>query len=507
MDSQPVVKVTGLTKRFAGMTAVDHVDFEVGQNEIHALIGENGAGKSTLCKMLTGLYSVDEGTIEILGEKKVFHTPADSIRAGIGMLYQERNLVPFLTAAENISLGYEAVNGLGMIDNKELMKRAQALRKQLNVDTPLNVPVEELGAGEQQLVEIMRAFYMKPRMLILDEPTASLGEGEIEPFLKFVKSLKEENNVSIIYITHKLEEIMKIADKVTVLADGAVTLNANIADLNLDDCVRAMIRSDKIKSIEIPQKDFDSLEPVLKVGSMEYDGAVHELNVEVRRGEVVGFYGLVGSGRTEMMETLFGVRRATRKEFWLDGETITSADSCDMIQRGLILTPELRANGIFPLLSLTDNICSLFTKRFSSKLDVFHGAQAKAFSNMVLDKNLVRYMSSNQQISDLSGGNMQKVIIGRSVEVDGLRVMILDEPTVGMDLGAKSEIYLKIRHLSDEQNIGVVFVSSELDELIAVCDRIYVMYRGNSIASFRRSEFNKEQILSYAVKGAALDEQ
>ena len=257
MDSQPVVKVTGLTKRFAGMTAVDHVDFEVGQNEIHALIGENGAGKSTLCKMLTGLYSVDEGTIEILGEKKVFHTPADSIRAGIGMLYQERNLVPFLTAAENISLGYEAVNGLGMIDNKELMKRAQALRKQLNVDTPLNVPVEELGAGEQQLVEIMRAFYMKPRMLILDEPTASLGEGEIEPFLKFVKSLKEENNVSIIYITHKLEEIMKIADKVTVLADGAVTLNANIADLNLDDCVRAMIRSDKIKSIEIPQKDFD----------------------------------------------------------------------------------------------------------------------------------------------------------------------------------------------------------------------------------------------------------
>ena len=348
---------------------------------------------------------------------------------------------------------------------------------------------------------------MKPRMLILDEPTASLGEGEIEPFLKFVKSLKEENNVSIIYITHKLEKIMKIADKVTVLADGAVTLNANIADLNLDDCVRAMIRSDKIKSIEIPQKDFDSLEPVLKVGSMEYDGAVHELNVEVRRGEVVGFYGLVGSGRTEMMETLFGVRRATRKEFWLDGETITSADSCDMIQRGLILTPELRANGIFPLLSLTDNICSLFTKRFSSKLDVFHGAQATAFSNMVLDKNLVRYMSSNQQISDLSGGNMQKVIIGRSVEVDGLRVMILDEPTVGMDLGAKSEIYLKIRHLSDEQNIGVIFVSSELDELIAVCDRIYVMYRGNSIASFRRSEFNKEQILSYAVKGAALDEQ
>lgn len=507
MTNQPVLKATGLTKRFSGMTAVDHVDFEVGQNEIHALIGENGAGKSTLCKMLTGLYSVDEGTIEILGEKKVFHTPADSIRAGVGMLYQERNLVPFLTAAENISLGYEALNRFKMIDSKELMKRAQALRKQLNVDTPLNVPVEELGAGEQQLVEIMRAFYMKPRLLILDEPTASLGEGEIEPFLKFVKSLKDDNNVSIIYITHKLEEIMKIADKVTVLADGAVTLNANIADLKLDDCVRAMIRSDKIKKIEVPEKNFDELAPVLKVDTMEYDGAVHNLNVEVRRGEVVGFYGLVGSGRTEMMETLFGVRRAAQKSFWLDGETITAADSCDMIERGLILTPELRANGVFPLLSLTDNICSLFTKRFSSKMDVFHNAEAKQFSNMILDKNLVRYMSSNQQMSELSGGNMQKVIIGRSVEVDDLRVLIVDEPTVGMDLGAKSEIYLKLRHLSDEQNIGVIFVSSELDELISVCDRMYVMYRGNVIASFKRSEFDKEQILSYAVKGAALDEQ
>lgn len=506
MNNQPVLKTSGLTKRFAGMTAVDHVDFEVGENEIHALIGENGAGKSTLCKMLTGLYTVDEGTIEILGDKRVFQTPADSIRAGIGMLYQERNLVPFLNASENISLGYEALDRFGMIDDKELTRRAQVLRKQLNVDTPLNVPVEKLGAGEQQLVEIMRAFYMKPRLLILDEPTASLGEGEIEPFLNFVKSLKEENNVSIIYITHKLEEIMKIADKVTVLADGAVTLTADIGGLKLDDCVHAMIRSDKIKKVEVKPKDFDSLQPVMKVDTMEYDGAIHNLNIEVRHGEVVGFYGLVGSGRSEMMETLFGIRRAAKKNFWLDGEQITASDSYDMIRRGLILTPELRSNGVFPLLNLVDNICALFTKRFSSNVGVFRGTEARDFANAVLDKNLVRYMSSSQQMSELSGGNMQKVIIGRSVELENLKVMILDEPTVGMDLGAKSEIYLKIRHLSDERNIAVIFVSSELDELISVCDRIYVMYRGDSIATFKRSEYDKEQILSYAVKGAALNE-
>lgn len=505
MNIQPVLRTMGLTKRFNGMTAVNKVDFEVKPNEIHALIGENGAGKSTLCKMLTGLYSVDDGHIEILGERKTFHTPADSIKAGIGMLYQERNLVPFLTAAENISLGYEPLNKYGMIDKKEIIARAQKLRKQLNVDVPLNVPVEELGAGEQQLVEIMRAFYMNPKLLILDEPTASLGEGEIEPFLKFVTKLKNENGVSIIYITHKLEEIMKIADKVTVLADGAVTLNANICDVSLDDCVRAMIRSDKIKQIEVPSKDFDSLQPVLKVDQMSYDGRKHQLGFEVRRGEVVGFYGLVGSGRTEMMETVFGVRRSPDKSFWLDGETITGGDSVEMIGKGLILTPELRANGIYPLLSLTDNICSLFVKRFSSKTGMYHGREAKVFSNMVLDKNLVRYMNSDQTMSELSGGNMQKIIIGRSVEVQDLKVLILDEPTVGMDLGAKSEIYLKARYLADERNVGVVFVSSELDELLSVCDRLYVMYRGDVIRHFARNDFDKEQILSYAVKGAELD--
>ncbi len=505
MSNQPVLQAVGLTKRFSGMTAVNQVNFVVGQREIHALIGENGAGKSTLCKMLTGVYSVDQGSIEVQGEKKTFHTPADSIKAGIGMLYQERNLVPFLTAAENISLGYEPLGRLGMMDSRTVMRRAQALRTQLGVEVPLNVPVEELGAGEQQLVEIMRAFYMNPTLLILDEPTASLGEGEIEPFLHFVKSMKEQQGVSIIYITHKLEEIMTIADRVTVLADGAVTLDEEIKNLNLDDCVRAMIRSDKIKKIAVPDKDYEALPTVLEVKTLAYDDAVHNLNLTVRRGEAVGLYGLVGAGRTEAVEALFGIRRTTQRDFTLDGERIHGGDSCDMIQKGVILTPELRANGVFPQLNLIDNICNLFTKRFSTRLGVFKAAEARQFSSMVLDKNLVRYMSSGQLMLELSGGNMQKVIIGRSVEVEALKLLILDEPTVGMDLGAKSEIYTKIRSLADEKEIGVLFISSELEELISVCDRIYVFYRGDSIAMFRRADFNKEQILSYAVKGAALN--
>ena len=506
MNNQPVIKTVGLTKCFSGINVVDHVDFEVAPREIHALIGENGAGKSTLCKMLTGVYPVDDGEIYVLGEKKVFRTPSDSIKAGIGMLYQERNLVSFLTAAQNISLGYEPVTRMGTVDQQEIMRRAQKLRKQLNADTPLNVPVEELGAGEQQLVEIMRAFYMNPKLLVLDEPTASLGEGEIEPFLQFVTSLKNEQGVSIIYITHKLEEIMKIADRVTVLADGMKTLDANIKDLALDDCVRAMIRSDKIKTVSVPEKDLGDADPVMQVTEMQYDGTEHKLNLTVKRGEVLGLYGLVGSGRTEAMEALFGIRRTNKKEFLLDGETVTGGTSYDMIRRGMILTPELRANGVFPALNLTENVCNLFINRFSTKFGIFKQAAAKHFSVEVLDKNLVRYYSTMQQMSELSGGNMQKVIIGRSVEVKNLKLIVFDEPTVGMDLGAKSEIYMKIRYLADQLNVGVIFISSELDELLSVCDSLCVFYRGNNIAGFQRSDFEKDQILSYAVKGAALNE-
>ena len=422
------------------------------------------------------------------------------------MLYQERNLVPFMNAADNISLGYEPRTKAGMIDRKETMNRAQKLCAQLNVNIPLNVPVEELGAGEQQLIEIMRAFYMQPKLLILDEPTASLGEGEIEPFLKFVVKLKEEQGISIIYITHKLEEIMRIADRVTVLADGSVTMNADIKGLKLDDCVRAMIRSDKIKQITVPEKDVDHLEPVLKVEELEYDGAVHRLNMHVGKGEVVGLYGLVGSGRTEAMEVLYGIRRAAKKNFWFDGEEITGGNSYDMLQKGMILTPELRANGVFPSLTLSENICNLFLKRFSTRWGRYKKKEARDFSQFVLDKNLVRYVSETQHMSELSGGNMQKIIIGRSVEIEHLRMIIFDEPTVGMDLGAKSEIYLKIRNLADHMGIGCIFVSSELDELISVCDRIYVFYRGNVISEFKRANFRKEYILSYAVKGGAPDE-
>ena len=507
-NTAPLLSINGLTKRFTGKTAVDHVCFDIGRNEIHALIGENGAGKSTLCKMLTGAYPIDEGYIAIEGEKVEFKGPADSIAKGINMVYQERNLIGYMTAAQNICLGSENRKGIAL-DQKAMRERAEQIRKQLGVDIPLDVPVEKMGAGAQQLVEIMRATSIQPKLLILDEPTASLGEGEIEPFLKFVKKLTTDINISVIYITHKLEEIFAIADKVTVMADGRKTMTANMKDITPDECVKAMIRGDKIKEVVIPPMDYEKQEQrrLLEVQELTYGGQTHTVPFHVNRGEVVGFYGLVGSGRTETMEVIAGIRTSEKKEFVLDGEKITGGGSFKVIQKGVILTPELRSNGMFPSLNLVENVCTLFVNKFATSLGMIKNKESRAFTDHVLQKNGTKYTSRNQLISELSGGNIQKIIIGRSVEVDNLKLLAVDEPTAGLDLGAKSEIYLKIRKLADQLDKGVIFISSELEELIKVCNRMYVFYGGNVVKELKREEFDRTAILSYALGGVGNGEQ
>lgn len=498
----PLLSIKDITKRFTGITAVDHVSFDINKNEIHALIGENGAGKSTLCKMLTGAYSIDEGHIEIDGQKMDFKGPADSMKAGINMVYQERNLIGYMTAAQNICLGTEIMKGI-VIDQKAVKRRAEELRGHLGVDVPLDTPVEKLGAGAQQLVEIMRACSTTPRLLILDEPTASLGEGEIEPFLNFVKRLTRDLDISVIYITHKLEEIFAIADKVTVMADGKKTITADISEITQDECVKAMIRSDKIKAVDVPDKDYKELEKdkILEVKELTYDGKKHHVDFYVCRGEVVGFYGLVGSGRTETMEAISGIRLCEKKEFIFDHEAITGGDSHKMIQKGMVLTPELRNNGIFPSLNLVENICTLFVKKFATKTGMIKNKESRNFTEEVLKKNGTKYTSRSQLISELSGGNMQKIIIGRSVEVENLKLLTVDEPTAGLDLGAKSEIYLKLRNLADTLGKGVIFISSELEELMKVCNRMYIFYNGDIVKELKREEFEKEIILEYALGG------
>jgi ABC-type sugar transport system ATPase subunit len=493
-----VLRVESLTKQFVGLIANDSIDLQVRKHEIHALCGENGAGKSTFCKMLTGVYHPDGGAIYVNGKQVNFQTPAESLAAGISMVYQERNLVGHLTGAQNICLGHEPKKGL-LVDEKEIRRKAEEIRSKLGIDVPLDVPVEELGAGLQQIIEIIRAFYDNPSVLILDEPTASLGEGEVEPFLQFVKSLRDDLDMAILFISHKLEEVYEISDTITVFADGKKILTSPASELSRDDCVKAMIREGRQKTVKVPEKDFSQAPIVLEVGDIVYDGKTHHVPMTIQAGQAVGFYGLVGSGRTETMEAIGGIRLSEHMDVTFNGEKINHTEPVQMIQRGFILTPEKRINGAFPGLSLEDNICNLYVDKLSNKAGFMLFSKMREFANSVLKKNEVKYTNVEQNIIELSGGNIQKIIIGRSIELDNLKLIVLDEPTAGMDLGAKSEVYVRIRHLVDDENKSVVFISSELDELLTTCDKLYVFYDGDIVAEYDRFEFNKEKILSNAI--------
>lgn len=493
-----VLRVEDLTKQFVGLLANDHISLEVRQHEIHALCGENGAGKSTLCKMLTGIYHPDGGSIYVNGEKVNFRGPSESLAAGISMVYQERNLVGHLTGAQNICLGREPRKGF-LMDEKIILHKAEEIRARLGVDVPLDVPVNQLGAGMQQIIEIIRAFFDNPSVLILDEPTASLGEGEVAPFLEFVKNLRDEQDMAILFISHKLEEVYEISDMITALADGKKIVTAPTSELSREACVKAMIRAGRQKTISVPEKDFTGTKTVLEVGDIVYNGKCHHVPMRIQEGQAVGFYGLVGSGRTETMEAIGGIRLSDKLDVTFEGKRIRKTEPVHMIRCGFILTPEKRINGAFPGLSLEDNICNLYIDKLSNRAGFMLFDKMREFANRVLKKNEVKFNSVDQNIIELSGGNIQKVIIGRSIELDNLQLLVLDEPTAGMDLGAKSEVYVKIRQLVDEENKSVVFISSELEELLTTCDKIYVFYDGDIVSEYPRSEFDKERILSDAI--------
>lgn len=498
---EEALKTVRLTKRFAGLTANDSIDFSIENREIVAIIGENGAGKSTFCKMLTGVYQPDAGEIRLGGKAVSFKTPRESMRAGIGMVYQERSLVPMLTGAQNICIGENAPGGL-FLNEKDILARAVRIRETLGIHVDLNVPIEKLGAGEQQLIEIMRALYSNPRILILDEPTASLGEAEIKPFLAFVKNMTQVMDIAVIFISHKIEEVFDVADKIAVFTDGRCVLNRPKAELTPNDCIRAMLRSGELTPVEVPPKDPEQLPVLLSVRSAVYDGKPHALGLTGHAGEVIGLYGLVGSGRTEFAEALMGLRRASFEEYRFLDEPITGPKPARMIEKGMIMTPEKRADGMFRTLSLVDNICDLFIgKRLSNRLGLVNTRACERFTDEVLAKNNVKYTDRQQAISELSGGNIQKIIIGRAVEVDRCRLLIADEPTVGMDVGAKYEVYHRLRALADREDYCVIFISSELEELIATCDTIAVFAEGSIIDTFRRADFDKTKILETAVRG------
>ncbi len=492
-------------KTFPGVQALSAVSFEVQQGEVHALMGENGAGKSTLMKILSGVYPDYDGQILWEGQPLQARTPRDAEKRGIAIIHQELNLIPELSIAENIFLGRELRTRWGTLDSVRMEREASALLERLNLPLPPNRAVKTLRVGEQQLVEVARALSLQARLLILDEPTSALSEPEIERLYQVVDALREQG-VTMIYISHKLDEIFRLCDRITVLRDGQYAGTRDTANVNASALIRLMVGREMTDLF--PKEHASIGEEILRVENLnllpaaagiDSNGrALHEISFALRRGEIVGVAGLMGAGRTELMETLFGVpdRQRVRGTIRIAGQEIRMVSPRQALDSGLaFVTEDRKGQSLLLDLSIANNITLAALENFLSGGLVKRQEEAAAVRDS-MQKLHVKAPNSAIAVGNLSGGNQQKVVIAKCL-LTKPKVLLLDEPTRGIDVGAKAEIYALISQLA-QSGAGVLMVSSEMPELLAMCDRVLVLCEGRLTAEFSRAEATQERILEAA---------
>ncbi|MDP8949769.1 MAG: sugar ABC transporter ATP-binding protein [Actinomycetota bacterium] len=483
-----------ITKRFPGVTALDGVDFELEKGEVHVILGENGAGKSTLIKMLSGAYQPDEGEILLDGEPVRISSAAVAQALGISTIYQEFNLVPQLTVAENIFLGRQP-RRFGLVDRGKMRDEARKLLERIKVHVDPHAPVSRLGVAQRQMVEIAKALSLDARILIMDEPTASLSGQEVERLFEIVRGLKEEE-VGVIFISHHLEEVTEIGDRVTVLRDGKMVGQVP-ADTDHSEFVRMMVG----RSIEdqFPRRRSETGEVLLEVKNLSREGVLEDISFRVRAGEVVGIAGIVGAGRTELARAIFGVDPVDSGEVRVEGRRIERADPREAKHRGIgFITEDRQGQGIVPPLSVAENLGLASLGRNTSAGLVNRKEQRNQAEKMIEDLN-IRTPGPEQEVQYLSGGNQQKVVIGKWLLVDS-RVLIMDEPTRGIDVGAKVEIYELMNELT-ENGAGILMISSDLLEVLGMSDRILVMSGGRITGELSVEEATQERVMALATQG------
>lgn len=493
-----ILKTEKIRKEFPGIVALDNVDFELRYGEVHAICGENGAGKSTFCNVVTGILKPDSGKIFFENNEILFNGPGEALAIGIRMLYQERNLIHYLTGAQNILLREEPLKAGFFVDEKDIIRRAEEIKKLYKMDVPLNCQVSKLSSAKKQAIEILRALLYKPKVLILDEPTASLTEKESTILFEDIKRIKSEG-VSVVLITHKLEEVFENADTVTIFRNGKKIETSKKDDITKDECVRLMINR-KITSM-YPTINYSGSKVIMEVSGVSDYSLVKDNSFKLRRGEVLGFYGLIGAGKTELVELIYGLRKLKDGIVKVNGEEIEPRVS-KMIARKVFLIPDdRREKGLINAFNLKKNITVTFMDVFSKILGIINHKKENQIAEKIVSDNVlkIKYVSLNQDIETLSGGNKQKVIISRWISKENINVLILDEPTTGIDVGTKFEIYKMIRELAEKRNIAIIFVSSELNELTGVCDRICIFKEGVIQKELERDEFNYEKILALAM--------
>lgn len=500
----PLLRMTGITKSFPGVRALAGVDLSVNEGEVHCLLGQNGAGKSTLIKVLAGAHQPDDGEIVWQGNPTRFKSPVDAMRLGIATIYQELDLVEHLSVAENITLGHEPTCAGFVVRPRVARESAAALLSRLgHPEIDPAAPVAGLSAAQQQIVSMARALSHDARLIVMDEPSAALDPDEVRNLFRIVDRLTADG-VAVVYISHRLEEIRQIGDRVTVLKDGrSVADGLPTRSTPTSDIVALMTGRSVDHVFPFSPRTADpvtsEVAPVLRVQGLCRQGEFESLDLEVRPGEIVGLAGLVGSGRTEILETVYGARRPTSGQVFVDGEEVRPGDVRAAVRAGIGLAPEERkAQALLMLESVTRNVSVSTLSRFS-RLGWIDRTAERAAAQQVTRDLVLRPDNTDTQVKNLSGGNQQKAVLARWL-LRGCRVLLLDEPTRGVDIGARVELYAVIRRLADE-GLAVLVVSSEIPEVLGLADRVLVLREGRVVHTSPARELDEHRVLDLVLEG------
>ncbi|TBN14159.1 sugar ABC transporter ATP-binding protein [Agrobacterium cavarae] len=495
-ETDGLLALEGIRKEFPGVLALDNVQLRIRQGSVHALMGENGAGKSTLMKIIAGVYQPDAGEIRLRGEPVTLKSPLDALEQGIAMIHQELQLMNWMTIAENIWIRREPRNRLGLIDHGKMAEMTRELFARLNLSLDPNTQVSELTVAQKQMVEIARAVSYESRILIMDEPTSALTEREVEHLFAIIRDLKARD-IGIIYITHKMNELFEIADEFTVFRDGKYIGTHASNDVTRDDIIRMMVGreiSNMFPKIDCPIGDV-----ILEVRNLTIPGVFHDISFSLRRGEILGLAGLVGSKRSNVAEALFGVHPAQSGEILIDNNPVTINSPNEAMAYGMaFLTEDRKETGCFLTLDCLENIQSALITRSHVKVGFVDQKTVTKLAEEMAVKLRVKTPNLHEIVENLSGGNQQKLLIARWL-LTKPRILILDEPTRGIDVGAKSEIHRLITGLAAE-GVAVLMISSELPEVLGMSDRIMVMHEGRVSGFLDRADADQIKIMNLAAR-------
>jgi inositol transport system ATP-binding protein len=495
-DAGALLEIEGIRKEFPGVLALDNVQFRLRPGTVHALMGENGAGKSTLMKIIAGIYHPDAGTVRLRGEAVRLTSPLDALEKGIAMIHQELNLMPFMTVAENIWIRREPKNRFGFVDHATMRRKTEALFEALKIPIDPGIEVRELSVASRQMVEIAKAVSYESDVLIMDEPTSALTETEVAHLFEIIRDLRAQGK-GIVYITHKMNELFEIADEFSVFRDGKYVGTHAAADVTRDDIIRMMVGREITQMF--PKEEVPIGEVVLRAKDLALAGVFKGVSFELRAGEILGMAGLVGSGRSNVAETLFGVTPATSGQIEIRGQPVKIDSPRTAMRHGMaLLTEDRKETGCFLILGVLENMqMAVLNQAYVKSGFVAEGEIERVCEEMKTSLR-VKTPDLHEPIMNLSGGNQQKVLIGRWL-LTKPRILILDEPTRGIDVGAKAEIHRLMTQLA-AQGVAILMISSELPEVLGMSDRILVMHEGHVSGFLDRAEADQVKIMELAAK-------